>query len=165
MSFLIDFSLFYYQCGEEFHQNDLKFTYYTDLTKDNLPNINKIFFEMLKEICNDSNYFDNLTNEEHNFHPVDVMHRKKIALIYEKKGKDQFWVQQNIIDCDFIYQRTIKDNKRRIFFILDKEHEIVRLLFIDLNHLIYANKGIQNVYNICYICHREKKKCLEKLNQ
>lgn len=139
MNYLIDFSLFYYKCGDLYKDTELKFSYYTDLDISNLQDIIRQMINMFTDICNQLNYFDKLTEKEHNFHSLEIQHKKNIGLLYEA-SQTQEWIQQHILDCDFIYQRNIKDNKRRIFFILDREQKIIKPLILDLNHLIYNDK-------------------------
>lgn len=120
-------------------------------------------FDMFKKICNELDYFDKL-NEKHHFHSLELCYRKNISLLYENTETEE-WIKQNILDCDFIYQRNIKDEKRRIFFILDKNNKIIKPLFLDLNHLIIPMKKYKNTFLNCFICRRTLKNCQEKLKE
>lgn len=161
MSFLLDLSWFHYKCID-FSGKNFYFTYSTDLEIEGLQHINILLFDTFQKMCEDPNFFNNLDPIKNNFHPVtQIGIRNRIGSIFKKYGKSDTWIQQNIIDCDYIYQFAIKDNKRRFFFIWDKNNNIIKPLLVDLNHAIYT--GIErNNYKKCLICNRTQKKCLEK---
>ncbi|MCL8209823.1 hypothetical protein [Spiroplasma attinicola] len=135
MKFLIDFSWFYYQCKNFRYKGNLEFTYATDLDIQGLQDVNKIVINTLKSMSKDESFFESRTTED-KFHKIELQERQILGRILKDYGEEESNIQQNIIECEYIYQIKIKDNKRRLFFIFDKEHSIIKPLIIDLNHLI-----------------------------
>lgn len=164
MSFLLDLSWFHYKCID-FSDKNFYFTYATDLDIEGLQHINILLFYTLQKICDNPDFFNQLDPTLDKFHPVDdITIRVRIGSIFQKYGKSKEWIQQNIVDCDYIYQIKIKDNKRRLFFILDKNNGIVKPLVIDLNHAIYRGSQ-KNNYKNCFICKRTRNKCRKNLSK
>lgn len=162
MKFGIDLSWFYYQCKNFHYENKLEFTYATDLNIYGLQDINRIVINTLKQMSKNEKFFANL-NTEDKFHKVDLNKRQILGRILKDYGEDEKNIQQNIIDCDYIYQIQIKDNKRRLFFIFDQEHNVIKPLIIDLNHLIYKMHKFKNHYQNCLICFKTYSNCNRKL--